>query len=135
MIRETGHVATDGPGKRGQPPGSGHGSDGSTKGGRDKGAIDSQPRLCVGSMEHKDGSLNRQVKTKDPGLPGSVRQRARKLCSPSRKCIFSLQPRSPLPAAAPAPSSLLRGACADKTPFVRATGSQDTVTSCVDGKQ
>ena len=95
MIRETGHVATDGPGKRGQPPGSGRGSDGSTKGGRDKGAIDSQPRLCVGSMEHKDGSLNRQVKTKDPGPPGSVRQRARKLCSPSRKCIFSLQPRSP----------------------------------------
>ena len=50
------------------------------------------------------------------------------------KKVHLLSP-APLPAAAPAPSSLLRGACADKTPFVRVTGGQDTVTSCVDGKQ
>ena len=112
MIRETGRIPTEDTGKRGQPPGSDHGSDDSTKGRYDKEATDSQSRLCAGSMKHKDGSLNRQVKTKDPVPPGSVRQRARELCSPSRKCIFSLHPL--LSAAAPGPPPLFGDVCATR---------------------
>ena len=126
MIRETGHVPTEDTGKRGQPPGSDHGSDDSTKGKYDKEAIDSQSRLCVGSMKHKDGSLNRQVKTKDPFPPGSVRQRARELCSPTRKCIFSLHPTAPR--SSTRTSTLIQRCLCHKTPFVRVTSSQDTVT-------
>ena len=42
--------------------------------------LGSESRLCVGSMEHEDGSLNGQVKTEGPGSWG-VQDRARKLCS------------------------------------------------------
>jgi len=127
VIRETGRVPTEDTGKRGQPPGSDHRSDDSTKGRYDKEAIDSQSRLCVGSMKHKDGSLNRQVKTKAPVPPGSVRQRARELCSPTRKCIFSLHP--PALRSSTRTSTLIQRCLCDKTPFVRVTSSQDTVTS------
>lgn len=58
---------------------------------------------------------------------GSVRQRARELCSPPRSAIFSLHPL--LSAAAPGPPSLFRDVCADKTPSVSVASSQDTVTS------
>ena len=58
--------------------------------------LGSESRLCVGSSERKDGSLNRQVNTKDPVPPGSVRQRARELClcqesAPSLSTPCSLQ--------------------------------------------
>lgn len=46
--------------------------------------LGSESRLCVGSMEHEDGSLNGQVKTEGPGSWG-VQDRARKLCSLLRK--------------------------------------------------
>ena len=81
-------------GERGHATGSGHGRDDSTKGRHDKEAIDSQSRLCVGSTEHKDESLNRQVNTKDPVPPGSVRQRARELCSPPRSASSLSTPSS-----------------------------------------
>ena len=45
--------------------------------------LGSESRLCVGSMEHEDGSLNGQVKIE------GVRERARKLCSLTRKFTIS----------------------------------------------
>lgn len=50
--------------------------------------LGSESRLCVGSMEHEDGSLNGQVKIEGPGSWG-VQDRARKLCSLPRKFTIS----------------------------------------------
>ena len=50
--------------------------------------LGSESRLCVGSMEHEDGSLNGQVKIEGPGSWG-VQERARKLCSLPRKFTIS----------------------------------------------
>ena len=49
--------------------------------------LGSESRLCVGSMEHKNGVLNGQVKIKGPR---ESRTESRELCSPPRKCTFPL---------------------------------------------
>ena len=126
MIRETGRVPTEDTGKRGQPPGSDHRSDDSTKGRYDKEAIDSQSRLCVGSTENEDGGLNGQVKPEEPGSQGVwdrdqgtvlATKKGHLLSLPSALCFRhqDLHPYSEM-------SVLTRSL------FLRVTSSQDSVT-------
>ena len=49
--------------------------------------LGSESRLCVGSMEHKHGALNGQVKIKGPRKSGTE---SREWCSPARKDTFFL---------------------------------------------
>ena len=52
--------------------------------------LGSESRQCVGSMEHKGGALNGQIKTEGPGSPRECGTESKELCSLPRKGIFSL---------------------------------------------